>query len=166
VPEWCQLLFDRVRERCLSLQHLAPGLGSALILAASFCPSRPLRFLCLSVGIILLLFVAADFARSLLDRETGNASYQGPPAHIPVTALQLFLALIVATTYFCMILAGLHTLFLASATVTLIMAPGILVYSLLAAWRNVRLWYREGANHKPLKEEENQTQRLHIPPVH
>lgn len=170
--EWWQAVLQAVREKCLPLQHMAPFLGSGLILAAGFCSSPPLRFLCLSAGIVLLLFVAADFARSLLDRETGNASYQGAPRHIPVTPAQVFLALIVAAVYFFMILTGLYTVFFrsyeffSSVPVLLVLLPGTLVFSSLAAWRNVRLWYREGTDYEQaLKEEESQSNKLPVPPV-
>jgi hypothetical protein len=164
--ETFKLVYQRVHDALLPLQRLAPFLGCGLIVAAGFCSSRPLRLLCLSVAVVLLLFVVADFARSLLDNETGNASYQGPPAHIPVTLFQVFLTVIVAVTYFFMIFMGIHSLFVSSGPVLLIMVPGIMVFSSLAAWRNVRLWYREGADYEQaLKEEEGQSHKLHIPPV-
>lgn len=164
--EYWQLMFQRARERCLPLRHLAPFAGSGLVVTAGFCSSRPLRFACLSVALILFLFVTADFARSLLDRSTGNASYQGPPKHIPVTPSQVFFTLIVAAAYFFMIFAGLHGLFETSGVVFFAMAPGIFLFSTLAAWRNVRLWYRDGADYEQaLKEEAGQSHKLRIPPI-
>lgn len=163
--ETFKLVYQKIHDALLPLQPLAPLLGCGLIVVASFCSSRPLRLLCLVVAVILLLFVAADFARSLLDKETGNASYQGPPARIPVTPFQVLLTVIVAVTYFFMIFVGLHSFVLSSGPVLLVMAPGILVFSSLAAWRNVRLWYREGADYEQaLKEDEGQSHKLHIPP--
>jgi len=159
-------MVERLRERLLPLQALTPFVGLGLIVAAGFCSSRPLRLTCLVIAIVLLLFVAADFARSLLERQTGTASYQGPPARIAVTPFQVLLTVVVAITYFFMIFAGIHTFFGSSLLVYAFMAPGILVFSVLAAWRNVRLWYREGADYEQaLKEEEGQSHKLHIPPV-
>lgn len=166
--ETFKLVYQRIHDALLPLQPLAPFLGCGLIVVAGFCSYRPLRLLCLAVAVILLLFVAADFARSLLDRETGpgNASYQGPPARIPVTLFQVILTVIAALTYFFMIFVGLHSFLLSSGPVLLVMVPGILVFSSLAAWRNVRLWYREGADYEQaLKEDEGQSHKLHIPPV-
>lgn len=159
-------MFERLRERVLPLQALAPFLGLGFIVAAGFCSSRPLRLAYLTAAIVLLLLVAADFARSLLDTETGNASYQGPPVRIAVTPFQVILTAIVATTYFFMIFIAIHTFFGSSMLVYAFMAPAILVFSVLAAWRNVRLWYREGADYEEaLKEDEGQSHNLHIPPV-
>lgn len=165
--EYWQLMLQRVRERCLPLQHLAPFLGSGLVVTAGFCSSRLLRFSCLSVAIVLFVFVTADFARSLLDTETGDASYDRPAKDDAATPSQVFLTFILAATYFCMIVLGLYGLFVSSRFISFVMIPAALVFSALAAWRNVRLWYRQGADYEEaLKEEAVQLEKLHIPPTH
>ncbi len=166
--EWWQFQFERVRGNFLPLQHLAAFAGSVLILVASLCASRPLRILCLAVAVILLLFVAADFARSLLDRER-YVGDEPPRPDNPVTAVEVVLTTIIAAIYFCLLLAGLYTLLFSSFLVLLIMVPAVAVFSSLAAWRNVRLWYREGADYeqalKEEEEEEGHSHKLYIPPV-
>jgi predicted metal-dependent hydrolase len=164
--EWWQLQFERFLGKLLPFQHLAAFVGSVLMLAAGLCASRPLRILCVLLAIILLLFVAADFARSLLDTDR-YAGDEPPRTANPVTRVEIVLTVVVASTYFCLLLAGLYTLLLSSWLVLLIMVPATAVFSSLAAWRNVRLWYREGADYEQAlkEEEEGQSPRLHIPPV-
>ncbi|HEX7289349.1 MAG TPA: hypothetical protein VF532_24410 [Candidatus Angelobacter sp.] len=159
-------LWQWTREKWLPLRPLTPFLASGLTLGAGFCTVRPLRIFLLCLALGLFLEVAADFARTLLDRETGYASYQGPPQTIPVTPAQLALAGALALVYFFMIFAGLAMFFLPSGLGLVLIVLGVLALSSLAAWRNVRLWWREGADYEQaLKEESNMSHKLRIPPV-
>jgi len=158
-----------IRQAFLPLQRFTPFIASALMLVAGFCPSRSLRYLCLSAAVLLFLFVVADLARSFLDKDLNKpphwASDQGPPEKIAVNASQVLLTAVLALIYAGMIFAGLHTLFLSSAFMFLVMTLGVLVLSSLAAWRNVRFWYREGTDYEQaLKEEAAMPRKLHIPP--
>jgi hypothetical protein len=163
--EISKVIPERVRNVLLPLQRFTALIASALTLASGFCSSRPLRLLCLFLAVLLFLTVAADFARSLLDREP-NVSAQPNPDSIPVTPPQVFLAAIVACVYAGMMFVGLSTVVASSGIAFFVMSPGIVVLSSLAAWHNVRLWYREGADYEQvLKEEEGQSHKLHIPPV-
>lgn len=166
--EYWQPVLKRVRELYLPVERFTPFVASALTLVAGFCPSRSLRYLCLSIAVVLFLVVAADLARSLLDKNLNKpthwASYQGPPKEIPVTPFQIVLTAALALIYASMIFAGLHTLFLSSLFMFLIMMLGVVALSTLAAWRNVRLWYLEGADYEQaLKEEAATPHKLHIP---
>jgi hypothetical protein len=159
-------ILERVREKCLPLQHLAPFLGSALVATAGFCSSRALRFACLSAAIVVFLFVTADFARSLLDNEPADASYNPTAQDNPVTTAQVFLTFILAAVYFGMIFSGLYALFISSPFVLLVMTPAVLMFSGLAAWHNVRLWYRQGEDYEEaLKEETALLEKMRVPPV-
>jgi hypothetical protein len=154
------------REKCLPIQPLTPFIASGLTLGAGFCSSHPLRVLLLSLAIVLFLYLAADLAQSLLDRETGYASYLGPPKTIPVTAAQIELATVLALIYFFMIFEVVKLFILPSGIGLVLVILGILVLSSLAAWRNVRLWWREGADYEQaLKEEAQMLHKLRIPPV-
>ena len=160
-----KLGYGRVRESVLPLQRFAALIASALTLTSGFCSSRPLRLLCLSVAVLLFLMVAADFARSLLDREPNGAN-QPSPYDFAVTPPQVFLTAIVACVYAGMMFMGLSTVVTSSGIAFFVITPGILVLSSLAAWHNVRLWYREGEDYEQvLQEEEGQSHKLHIPPV-
>ncbi len=157
--------YERLHEAFLPLQRFNAFIASALTLVSGFCSSRPLRLLCLSVAVLLFLAVAADFARSLLDREP-NGAPETSRYNLPVTPPQVFLTAIVACVYAVMMLIGLSTAVTSSGIAFFVISPGILVLSSLAAWHNVRLWYREGEDYEQvLQEEEGQSHKLHIPPV-
>jgi hypothetical protein len=159
-------MWQWAREKWLPIQPLTPFLASGLTLGAGFCTVRPLRILLLTLALVLFLEVAADFARTLLDRQSGYASYQGPPKTVPVTPAQIALAAALALMYFFMIFAGLAMFFLPSGLGLVLIILGVLVLSSLAAWRNVRLWWREGADYEQaLKEESKMSRKLRIPPV-
>lgn len=162
-----QLALQRIRESCRPFERFMPFVASGLTLVAGFCPSRSLRYLCLSLAVALFLLIAADLARSLLDEDLNRphqyASSQGPPEKIPVSPFQILLAAMLALLYASMIFAGLHIFFVSSIFLSVVMAAGVLVLSGLAAWRNVRLWYREGTDYEQaLKEEAATPHTLHI----
>lgn len=160
-----KLGYGRVSDAFLPLRRFTALIASALTLASGFCSSRPLRLLCLSVAVLLFLTVAADFARSLLDREPNGAT-QPNLYNLPVTPPQVFLTGIVACVYAGMMFIGLSTVVTSSGIAFFVISPGIVVLSSLAAWHNVRLWYREGEDYEQvLKEEEGQSHKLNIPPV-
>lgn len=159
-------LWAWAREKWLPLEPWSPFLASGMTLGAGFCKVRSLRVLLLCLAVGFFLTAAADFARSLLDRDSGNASNEGPPGRVPVTWQQVVLAAILALLYFFMIFAGFKLLFLPSGPALVLMIFGVLVVSVLAAWRNVRLWWREGADYEQaLKEEAQIPHKLRIPPV-
>ena len=163
--DW-KLLLRWAREKSLPLQPFRPFIASALTLGAGFCPSRPLRILLLSLAIVLFLYVAADVAQSMLEKERGYASYKGPPKRLPVTPFQVVLAAALAVIYSLMVLGAFKLLFLPSGYGLALIALGVLVLSSLAAWRNVRLWWRQGADYEQaLKEEAQMSRKLRIPPV-
>jgi hypothetical protein len=165
VGDW-QLILQRVRERCVPLQHLAPFAGSGLVVAAGFCSSTALRLVCLGIAIVLFLVVTADFARSLLDKEAAGASHEQQGKDNPVTTAQVFLSFILAAVYFGMIFSGLYSLFISSRFVFFLMIPAAFVFAALAAWRNVRLWYRQGEDYEEARKEETALlQKLRVPPV-
>jgi hypothetical protein len=166
VAEDLKQLWGWAREKWLPVQPWSPLLASGMTLGAGFCKEHSLRILLLCLAVGFFLAAAADFARSLLDRESGNASDEGPPERIPVTWQQVVLAAVLALLYFFMIFAGFNLLFLPSGFALVFMIVGVLAVSSLAAWRNVRLWWREGADYEQaLKEEEQISHNLRIPPV-
>lgn len=161
-----QAVLQQVRGMCLPLQPWTALIASVLVLVAGFCPLRPLRVLALVLAAVLFLIVAADFARSLLERETGYASDKGPPKRLPVGPAQIFLTAMLAGMYTLMIFGGLHLLLLPPALAFAVLLPGVFIVACLAAWHNVRLWYRQGADYEEvLNEDAVRSRELHIPPV-
>jgi hypothetical protein len=165
LAEQWQLLIERLTGAHVRLAPWYLLIASALTLTSGFCKG-PLRFALLSVAVILFISVTADFARSLLEKETSYASFQGPPQVVPITPMQIVFATLLAGVYTCMISAGLRLLFLPGGLGFLVMLPCTFVLSFLAAWRNVRLWYRHAIDYEQaLKEDAGQSHRLRIPPV-
>ncbi len=164
LEQW-QLLIERLRGTWARLGHWHLLIASALTLASGFCKG-PIRFAMLSVAVLVFVSVTADFARSLLEKETSYASLQGPPAVVPVTTMQIVFATLLAIVYTCMISVGLHVLFLPAGLGFLVMLPCTFVVSWLAAWRNVRLWYRHAMDYEQaLNEDAGQSHRIRIPPI-
>ncbi len=165
MAEQWQLLMDRLRGTHARLERWYLLIASALTLISGFCKG-PLRFALLLVAVILFISVTADFARSLLEKETSYASLQGPPQAVPVTPIQIVFATLLAGVYTCMISAGLRLLFLPGGLGFLVMLPCTFVLSFLAAWRNVRLWYRHAIDYEQaLNEDAGQSHHIRIPPV-
>ena len=161
--QWQQLI-QWLRESSAPIERWYPLIASALTLVSGFCKG-PLRFAILSLAILFFLSVAADFARSLLEKDSGYASVQGPPSITPVTPLQFILAPLFAVIYSCMIFVGLRLLFFPSGFGFLVILPCIFVLSFLAAWRNVRLWYRQAIDYEQALNEEAQAHDVHVPPA-
>ncbi len=151
-----------IRENSAPYQRWFPLLASALTLVSGFCKG-PLRFAVLAIAIALFISVAADFARSLLEKETGYASVQGPPSITPVTPLQIALATLFAVVYSFMIFSGLRLLFFPSSLGFFVILPCIFVLSFLAAWRNVRLWYRQAIDYEQALNEVAQAHDVQVP---
>jgi hypothetical protein len=161
LPDQWQQIIQWLRELSAPLERWYPLIASALTLVSGFCKG-PLRFAMLSLAILLFLSVAADFARSLIEKDTSYASLQGPPKVVPVTPLQIVFACI----YTGMISAGLHLLFLPAGLGLVVMLPCTFVLSYLAAWRNVRLWYRHAMDYEQaLSEDAQQSHRIDITSV-
>src|SRR5947209_8832010 len=102
VAEELRQLVDWIRLSAARSQRWFPLVASCLILASGICKG-PLRFTFLTIAITLFVSVAADLARSFLEKETGYASLQGPPKVVPVTPLQIVLATVLACIYTGMI---------------------------------------------------------------
>jgi hypothetical protein len=163
VAEELRQFVDWARESSARYQRWFPLVASALTLLSGFCKG-PLRFTILAIAIVLFISVAADFARSLLEKETGYASFQGPPKVVPVTPIQIALATLFACIYTGMIFTGMHLLFLPAGLGFLVMLPCTFVLSYLAAWRNVRNWYRHAMDYEEALNEDAQAHDVHVSP--
>ena len=148
------------------LGRWTPFAASALFAASRFLHSSPLRLLAYGSASVLVLLAAADFARTLLEPERLETDEGKFSSNIPVNWLQLLLTAALAGIYTYTIFAGL------GPWVPLILLVAIYPLSCLVAWRNVRLWYRQGADYEEvLKEEEQvkeeeQIKRLRLPKSH
>ena len=93
MAERLRQLLRRLREKCMPARPLAPFLGCLFAVVGELFHSSALRWLCRSIAVLLFVYVIVELADSLLDHETGYASYQPPPKHIPITPFQIFFTL-------------------------------------------------------------------------
>jgi hypothetical protein len=143
------------------LGHWAPLAASALFAAAGLSHSTFLRILAYSLATILALLIAADLARSLLETEPASASRDARPAkHAQVTVLQLVITAVLASIYTYFIFVGL------GPWTPFMFVPPIYLLSCLAAWRNVRLWYRQGAEYEIELKQAEEIERLRLAHAH
>lgn len=165
MAETFQQLIEWLRGIHYRLEHWYLLMASVLTLASGFSKG-PLRFTALLLAVVLFLLVIADFARSRLEKDTSYTSLQGPPDVVPVTPVQVGFAIVLAAIYTGMIAGGLRFLFFPAGLGILVILPCTFILSFLAAWRNVRMWYRHAMDYEQaLKEDEGQSHRLRIPPV-
>jgi hypothetical protein len=122
----------------------------ALFAAAPLSDSQVLRYLAFTIGGALVLLVAADLARSLLERDKVPL----PPRYLPVTPLQIVLTVVQAGIYTWFIFAALGEL-----TPFGFIAP-VFGLSSIVAWRNVRLWYRHSLDYEEHLKEAEEIEKL------
>jgi hypothetical protein len=85
------------------------------------------------------MLIAVDVAAELLEPDAaGQRGPRAQPKHVPLSPFQFVLAGIQASIYTVLIFAGLGP-----ATPFIFLLP-VFALSSIAAWRNVRLWYRQG----------------------
>jgi hypothetical protein len=128
------------------LGHAAPFAASALFAVARFMSSTPLRILAYSLATGFAILIAIDIATELLEpddaerrRRAGRPHF---PVHVPLTPFQFVLAGVQAAIYTILIFVGLGP-----ATPFIFLVP-VFAFSTIAAWRNVRLWYRQGMDYE------------------
>lgn len=117
--------------------RFSPLVASALFAAPRFIPFSLFRFLAYVAASALVLLIAADIASEML--ETGSDDSGSSTKHVPFTAFQFVLTGIQGAIYTGFILFALGPF-----TPIFFIVP-VFAVACLAAWRNVRLWYRQGA---------------------
>lgn len=89
----------------------------------------------------MAILVAVDIARSLLENESAKTEALHARAKQPVTASRVFLALVLAVLYTFLIFIGI------GLWTPLFILPFIFAFASVAAWRNARLWFEQGAEY-------------------
>jgi len=147
--------------RWLADLHAPTGRWSPFVAAGCFAGTRfiqssVLRGALLCVAVVFLLLIAADLARGLLDRQpaTSVAGRPVPEKDVPMNVFQVIFVGVVASVYTALIFLGIVGI---SPLVSLFLLPVIFALACLAAWRNVRLWFQQGAEYEEeLKEAQNE----------
>lgn len=140
------------------LGRLAPYAASVLFAVAGFSHSVPLKVVAYILATTLAIMIALDLATQLLERDDAERRRPGIRARrIPLTPFQFCLAGAQAVIYTFLVFFGLGP-----ATPLLFIVP-VFAFSSLAAWRNVRLWYREGADFEDRLNELEEEKAGHHP---
>ena len=125
----------------------APFAAAGCFAATNFTHVILLRWLLQGVAGVLVVLIAADLARALMERQP-PISVGGipiPTRNLPINAFQLALTGAAAVLYTVLIFIGIVPI---SPRAAFVLLPVIVVVAWLAAWRNVRLWYTEGAEYE------------------
>jgi len=136
---------DNLRQviRWLASLHAPTGRWSALVATGLFLAARLSRsifvyYLAYFSGCLLLILFAADLAKSFID-PASFPSHPAPPMSRPMLVFRVLLTGVVGGAYSVCVWVGL------GPWLPLIVYPAILVICLLIAWRNLELWYEQGA---------------------
>jgi hypothetical protein len=136
---------DKLRRAILWLAslHAPTGRWSALVatglfLAAGLSHSIFVYYLAYFSGCLLLILFAADLAKSFID-PGAFPSNPAPSMSRAMLVFRVLLTSVVGGAYSVCVWVGL------GPWLPMIVYPAILVICLLIAWRNIELWYQQGA---------------------
>jgi len=154
------LMRDNLRRmiRWLASLHAPTGRWSALVATGLFLGARLTRsafvyYLAYFTACVILILFAADLAKSFID--PGSFPQQpAPRMSRAMLVLRIVLTLVVGGAYSVCVWVGL------GPWLPPIVYPAILCICLLIAWRNLELWYEQGAEF----EQELAEEKLRQPP--
>ena len=156
-------LRDHLRSlvRWLASLHAPTGRWSTLV-ATGLCLLAGLSHLLIvyylayfSACLLLMLF-AADLAKSFIDPGSFPL-HPAPPMSWPMLAFRLLLTAIIGTTYSVCVWVGI------GPWLPLIVYPVVLIVCFGVAWRNLQLWYEQGAEFEQELAEEAGRAAAHRP---
>jgi len=130
------------------LGRWTPIAASLLFAAAGLSHSGFLRMLAYSGACVLVVLIGADIAKSLIDGHS-YPEHRPVPLTLPLLMLRVVLTALLGCFYSFLVFLGLGPF------TPFVLWPVILAICLFIAWRNLDLWYEQGAEfEKELKEEE------------
>lgn len=143
------------------LGRWSPLAATGLFLGSHFLHSTFLRTLAYGGASVLLILIAADIARSFVDPQSyPERSGPGRTALTwPMLAFRVGLTAILGSAYAILVFIGIGPWF------PLFVLPVLFVICLLVAWRNVDLWYEQGAEFEEELKAEEGVQHAHAPQV-
>jgi hypothetical protein len=136
------------------LGRWSPLAATGLFLAAGFTHERFVYYLAYFSACVILMLFAADIAKSFID----PASFPlrpAPPMSWPMLVFRLLLTGVVGAAYSVGVWVGV------GPWLPLLVWPVVLVICFFIAWRNIELWYEQGAEF----EEELVEEAQHRQPV-
>lgn len=129
-----------LQSRPVPLGHFTPMAASVLFAAAHYMPWPVLRFVAYAAASVLAILLVIDIASDMLESDNDGSSSRISRQEVPVTVFQFVLTGFQAGMYTFLIFLGLGPF-----TPIIFVVP-VFAFACIAAWRNVRLWYRQGAD--------------------
>jgi hypothetical protein len=144
------------------LGRWAPLAASGLFAASGFSQSIFLRVLAYGAATALALLIAADLVRSFLENEPARIKNHPikPAKTLLMTVFEFLIAALLASVYSYFIFLGLGPW-----TPFIFMLPIFVICSIIA-WRNVELWYLQGAEYEEELKEAEETEKLRFARTH
>jgi hypothetical protein len=128
------------------LGHGAPFAASALFAVAGISPSGMWRTIAYLSAAILAILIAADITRTLVERHP-YISHPRTILTLPMLAFRAVLTLILGSVYSYLVFIGI------GPWTPFVLWPVLFVVCSMIAWRNVEIWYEQGAEfEEELKE--------------
>jgi predicted tellurium resistance membrane protein TerC len=136
------------------LGRWSPLAATGLFLVAGLTHERIVYYLAYLSACVILIVFAADIAKSFID-PSSFPSHPAPPMTWPMLAFRVLLTGVVGTTYSVCVWVGV------GPWLPFLVWPVILIICFFIAWRNLELWYEQGAEFEEELAEEIQ-QRAHL----
>jgi hypothetical protein len=123
------------------LGHWAPLATSGLFAASGLSHSAFLRMIAYGSALALAILIAADVARPFIDAQSfpDRPVYRRAVLTLPMLAVRLLLTGILGGIYTFLVFIGV------GLWAPFILLPFLFVICSLIAWRNLDLWYEQGA---------------------
>jgi hypothetical protein len=138
------------------LGRWSPLAATGLFLLAGFSHLRALHYLAYFGACVLLVLFAADLAKTFIDE--GSFPLQpAPKTTWPMLAFRLVLTGLLGTGYSVAVWVGVGPLW------PPIVWPVILFICFFIAWRNLQLWYEQGAEFEQELADDSQRHAARIP---
>ncbi len=137
------------------LGRAAPLLATGLFLLAGFSHSPSVHLLSYIGACVILILFAADIAKSFIDQSSFPLR-PAPPMTWPMLAFRLGLTCLVGGVYSVLVWVAL------GPWIPLILLPVILIICFFIAWRNLDLWYQQGAEFEDELAEETHRQHAKL----
>jgi hypothetical protein len=141
------------------LGHWTPLATSGLFAVSGLSHSTFLRVLAYLGALAMALLIGADVARPFVDPHfyPDHPASSRPPLTLPMLAFRLLLTGILGSIYTFLVFVGM------GFWAPFVLLPFLFVICSLIAWRNVDLWYEQGAEfEQQLKEAEGSQGHPHL----
>lgn len=141
------------------LGNWAPLTASVLFAASGLSHFTFLRAIAYSSALVLVILIAADVARPFIDAQSfpDRPVYRRAVLTLPMLAVRLLLTGVLGGIYTFLVFVGL------GLWAPFILLPFLFVICSLIAWRNLDLWYEQGAEFEEELAEAEHRQQSALP---